>query len=261
MELINTLLHKVDLFLLIFARISGLMLIAPFYGSMNIPAQIKIGLGGLISLILLNMIKVPTEAIPNQLLSYLLVLASEMMVGFIIGFIAYLVFIAIQLAGQSIDMQMGFGIVNVIDPQFGMPVPLMGNFKYILALLVFLTSNAHYFLLTALFNSYQMIPLTGFAYTGNVAQGLLQMFNGVFITALKISLPILAVLFVTELVLGLLARTVPQMNIFMVGMPLKIVVGMMALFLALPFYILLLGYLFDQSYSDILYFLKGSGGK
>lgn len=256
MEVINLLLYKVDIFLLIFARVTGLFLIAPFYGSLNIPPQVKIGLGGLISLILLNLVNVPPEGLPHQMVPYLLGVASEMLVGFIIGFISYLVFAAIQLAGQGLDMQMGFGIVNVIDPQFGMPVPLLGNFKYVLATLIFLVTNAHYLLLNALFKSYQSIPLTGFAYTGSVAQGLLQMFNGMFITAIKMSLPVMAVLFVTEVVMGLLARTVPQMNIFMLGIPVKIVVGIIALVVILPFYIMFLGYVFDNSYSDILKFLN-----
>lgn len=255
METLNMLLNKVDIFLLIFARVSGILLIAPFYGSMNIPAQVKIGLGALVSLILLNIVKVPQGGLPHEMLPYLLGVASEMLVGFVIGFISYLVFISIQIAGQALDMQMGFGIVNVIDPQFGMPVPLIGNFKYILAILIYLVSNAHYFTLAALFKSFQSIPLTGFSYTGSVAEGLFQMFNGMFLTAIKISLPVMAILIVTEVVMGLLSRTVPQMNIFMVGIPLKIAVGIFAIIIALPFYIMFLGYVFDNSYSDILKFL------
>lgn len=189
--------------------------------------------------------------VPEHVILYAIMLTSELIVGWIIGFVSSLVFSGVQMAGQLLDTQVGFGIVNILDPQSGQQVPLIGNFKYILALLVFLITNSHHLLLTALFNSFKIIPISGVVFNKAITELIINMVWGIFTIAIKISLPVLVAIILTDVALGILARTMPQMNIFVVGVPGKIIVGIFVLSLALPFYILFLEVAFNGMYNDI----------
>jgi flagellar biosynthetic protein FliR len=238
-------------FLLIFTRVSGIFTTAPIFGSRNLPVYVKAGLSLIIAYILMPIVYSPSAAIPDQLLRYVFVVASEFLLGLILGWVCSLIFSAVQMAGQLLDMQIGFGIVNVIDPQFGQQVPLVGNFKYILALLIFLVTNGHHVFLSALFNSFKYVPVTGVIFHASLSELIVDMVFIIFITALKISLPVLVAILLTDVALGILAKTMPQMNIFVVGVPGKIFVGLFILALALPFYIAFLGVGFNAMYKDI----------
>ncbi|MPN24004.1 hypothetical protein SDC9_171397 [bioreactor metagenome] len=163
------------------------------------------------------------------------------------------------MAGQLLDMQIGFGIVNVLDPQSGQQLPLVGNFKYILALLVFMATNSHHMLLAALFSSFKLIPVSGFIYHVELTEIMIDIVGGMFVIAMKICFPVLLSLLLTDVALGILARTMPQMNIFVVGVPGKIIVGLFVLSMALPFYIMFLEVAFSGMYKDIYSLLSRMG--
>jgi flagellar biosynthesis protein FliR len=247
---------KIEIFMMVFARITGLFLIAPVFGSRMLPMQIKLGLSLVISLVIFNVVPTPNYTSPDSMLEMIVFLANELIVGLIIGFASQMVFSAIQFAGHFIDMQIGLSIVSVIDPQFGTQVPITGNFKYILALLVFLATNAHHLLISALARSYNYIPLMGFKLTNSLMDIFTGMMSGMMITAIKIALPVFGALFLVDLALGIISKTVPQMNVFIVGMPAKLVVGLIVLMMALPLYILLLNPLFDGSFADIFKLIR-----
>ena len=251
MDLFTAIQTSLGFFLLIFVRISGIFIMAPVFGSRNIPVMIKAGLSLIISLILFPMFFQSNITVPEHVILYVIMLASELIVGWIIGFVSSLVFSGVQMAGQLLDTQVGFGVVNILDPQSGQQVPLIGNFKYILALLVFLITNSHHLLLTALFNSFKIIPISGVVFNKAIAELIINMVWGIFTIAIKISLPVLVAIILTDVALGILARTMPQMNIFVVGVPGKIIVGIFVLSLALPFYILFLEVAFNGMYNDI----------
>ena len=158
---------------------------------------------------------------------------------------------AVQMAGHILDVQIGFGMVNVFDPQFGQQIPLLGNFKYILALMVFLATNGHHILLSALVASFKLVPVTGVVFPTSLAGFILDMVSGAFAIAFKISLPVLVSLVLADVAFGILARTMPQMNIFVVGIPAKLIIGIFALMMALPFYIAMLEVGFGGMYRDV----------
>lgn len=251
MDIYALLSNQLGFFLLIFIRVSGIFTTAPIFGSRNFPVYAKAGLSLIIAYILMPMVYTTTAVVPDQLLLYVFVLASELLIGLILGWVSSLIFSAVQMAGQLLDMQIGFGIVNVIDPQFGQQVPLVGNFKYILALLTFLVTNGHHVLLSALFNSFKLVPVTGVVFHTSLSELIVNLIFAVFITALKISLPVLVALLLTDVALGILAKTMPQMNIFVVGVPGKIFIGLFVLALAFPFYIAFLEVGFNAMYKDI----------
>lgn len=258
MDLFSLLQDQAGLLLLIFARISGIFSSAPIFGARNVPVIVKAGLSLIISYILLPLLIGSTfTTAPEVLLPYVALVIGEFMIGLILGFACSFIFYGIQMAGSILDTQIGFGMVNVLDPLFGQQVPLVGNFKYILALLVFLASNSHHLFLSAVFSSFKLVPVSEGVFRADIATIAVDMVTGIFVIALKISLPVLVSLLLTDVALGVLARTMPQMNIFVVGVPAKIIVGIFVLSLALPFYIGFLEVIFNGSFRDI-YRLLGS---
>ncbi|MEG6585896.1 flagellar biosynthetic protein FliR [Dendrosporobacter sp. 1207_IL3150] len=256
MDLFTIIQSSLGVFLLIFVRISGIFIVTPIFGSRNIPVYIKAGLALAISMILFPIVSQTNVVLPENVLLFTFMMISELMVGWIIGYASSFVFSAVHMAGQLLDTQVGFGIVNVFDPQSGQQVPLIGNFKYILALIVFLITNSHHLLLIALFNSFKIIPITGVVFNTALTGIIVDMVWGIFSIALKISLPVLVSLLLTDIALGILARTMPQMNIFVVGVPGKIIVGIFVLSLALPFYILFLEVAFNGMFTNIYKLLE-----
>jgi len=248
---------QLGMFLLIFARISGVFSSAPVFGARNIPLTVKAGLSLLISYILLPLLIRSDFTAPDALLAYAAAVVGEFLIGLILGLACSFIFYGIQMAGSLLDMQIGFGIVNVMDPQFGQQVPLVGNFKYILALLVFLATNGHHLFLSAVFSSFIIIPVAQGIFRPELSGIFVDMVQSMFIITLKICLPILVSILLTEVALGILARSMPQMNIFVVGMPAKIIVGIFVLFLALPFYVGFLEVIFNGVFHSI-YLLLGS---
>lgn len=249
--------NQIVIFLLIFARITGIFTSAPIFGSHNIPVQLKAALSLLCTALVMPLLTNSQAAIGSSMLVYLLIVMSEFILGLLLGFAASLVFTAVQMAGHLLDMQIGFGIVNIFDPQSGQQVPLMGNFKYILALLVYLSMNGHHVFLSALFDSFKSIPISGVVFQViPLTELFVNIISDAFILAFKITVPVLVALFLTDIALGILARTMPQMNIFVVGIPIKIAVGVFVLSTALPFFIIFLEVSFNAMFRNLYYFLS-----
>jgi flagellar biosynthetic protein FliR len=257
LDVLNILQNQLGLYLLVLTRISGIFIISPFLGSSNIPAVIRASAAIAISLVLFPVIQLQTgTVIPDSLIGYIIVVCTELFIGWIIGFIASLTFSAIRMAGQILDMQVGFAMVNVLDPTTGQQIPLIGSFKYNLAIIVFLVTNSHHLLLTGLFDSFRLIPVLGSPFSVSITKLVVDMVAGSFAVAIKISLPVLVAITLTDVALGVLARTMPQMNIFVVGIPAKIFVGLFVLAFALPFYILFLDVAFNEMYGNIYIILR-----
>lgn len=239
-------------FLIIAGRISGLFLSAPIFASRQIPIKIKIiiiiGLSALMSYFI--PVRFEQEIVSPHLM--IIALTLEIFIGITIGFIAYILFAAIQLAGQLIDMQIGFGMVNVLDPQSGMQVPLMGNYIYLLALFIYLSVNGHHYLLSALAMSYETIPVLGTHLDGDFMGILLNISSALFIVAVKISAPVVMALLISDIAMGFVARTVPQMNVFVIGLPLKMIIGFTVLICLLPIYL----WFFIELFDSLIYSIK-----
>lgn len=255
MDIFSMMQQQLGVFLLILLRVSGICMAAPIFGSRNIPQYAKIGFSLALTYIIFPMVYHADIVIPEQVLPYLFLVAKEFLVGLLLGIAGFMVFYAVQMSGQVLDTQIGFGMVNIMDPMSGHQVPLVGNFKYILAVLIFLAINGHHVLLAALFESFTIVPVAHVSPSLMLTGIFLNMVSKIFIIAFKLTLPVLVALLLTDLSLGILARTMPQMNIFVVGVPGKIGIGIFVLSLALPFYIYFLEVAFNEMYSDIYYIL------
>jgi flagellar biosynthetic protein FliR len=229
----EALIPSLSVFLLIFVRVTSFFVTMPIFSHRTIPAMHRVAFALLLSWSMYYSI----DATPMDIdFNYILLIMREAMIGLLIGFIGYMITSAIQIAGGLIDFQMGFAIANVIDPQNGTQSPIMGQYLYMFALLLLLAVNGHHLILDGIFYSYQVVPIDpSWSFFGNeqLLDYLLKAFNSMFIIAFQMSIPIVACLFLVDIALGIVARTVPQLNIFVVGFPIKIGVSFIVLIIVM----------------------------
>ena len=223
------LIPKISVLLLIFVRVSAFFVTIPLFSYKTIPSQLKIVLAFVLSWMMYYTFSIEAFTINGD---YLLLVLKEAIVGLVLGLVVYIVFSAVQIAGGFIDFQMGFAMANIVDPQTGAQSPLMGQFFNFLLLLVFLAINGHHLVLDGIFYSYQFMPIDQFFPKFGDAESveyIMKLFVAVFAIAFQMSAPIIATLFLVTLALGITGKTVPQLNIFVVGFPIKIAVGFILL--------------------------------
>ena len=253
-EIMNDILNRYQIFLLVFIRATGIFIITPIFSRRNVPNILKIGFAFFITLIVYNLLNLDIVIYDDLRMVGLII--QEFAIGLILGFIAYAFFTSLYVAGQIIDVQIGFGMVNVLDPQHNVQLPITGNFYYILAVLIFLLVNGHHTIITALVDSFQLIPIGEFTINVFVVNQMIDIFGQVFIIGIKIAIPIVATMFLANVLLGILARTVPQMNVFVVGMPFKIIVGLLVLIFTLPIIVPVFEYIYDNIFTQIHTFMR-----
>lgn len=252
MDLFTLLQGHAAVFLLLLARVTGIFVIAPFFGSLNIPTYLRIGAALSMAFVLFPIVdSYGAVTAPANVLVYGAAILGELFVGWLIGFVAYVSFSAINFAGKVMDMQVGFAMVNVMDPTSGQQIPLIGSFLYNLTLIVFLVVNGHHMIIAALFDSFKAVPLLAVSPAPSLAMFISNLINAAFVTGMQIAMPVTFAILLTNVGLGVLARTMPQLNIFVVGIPLQIVIGMFVLSILLPFYVLFLDVLFNETYAQI----------
>ncbi len=195
--------------------------------------------------------------------SYFLLLFKEAAVGIAVGLLAYIILAAIQIAGGFIDFQMGFAIAHVIDPQTGVQSPLIGQYMYTITLLFILAVNGHHLMIDGVFYSYELIALDQLVPPGDEGWILyiIEAFNQMFVIAFLMAVPIVGCLFLVDVALGIIARTVPQLNVFVVGLPLKIFVALCVLVIAMTFYIMLIQNLFETMLETMQGLMQLFGGE
>jgi flagellar biosynthetic protein FliR len=252
----GAILNSIDIFLLVLTRMSGLFIVAPIFGRRNLPVYFKIGLAFFMAVLLVNTQKVGVTLSYNNLWQFSALVIREILVGIIIGYVSYIVFTAIYVAGQLIDMQIGFGIVNVIDPISNIQVPITANFYYMMCMLFFLMGNGHHILIRALFDSFTIVPLGTAAFSNALMGDILSIFGNIFSIGFRIAAPVVVTILVTDLALGIMSRAVPQLNVFVVGMPLKIIIGLLVVIITVPAFITIVENLSSDVGKEMLKFLN-----
>ncbi|WP_374718414.1 flagellar biosynthetic protein FliR [Parageobacillus toebii] len=246
-------------FLLVFARVASFFATLPLFSYRTIPAVHKIGLSFFLSWMMFFVISKPTIPLDGM---YVLLVVKEVLVGLCIGLFAYMIVSAIQIVGGLIDFQMGFAIANIIDPQTGAQSPLVGQYLYTFALLLLLSVNGHHLLLDGVFYSYRFIPLDHWPHFdhGHVAKYIVKSFSTMFIIAFQMSVPLVGSLFLVDVALGIVARTVPQLNIFVVGFPVKIAAAFILLIVTMATLFIAVRHLFDMMFLAMRELMKLLGG-
>ena len=230
-------LSNADLFILIFVRIMGTILITPVIGGTHIPAMVRIALSLAISAILFYSGDIVTQIeYADSVLGYGMLIMQEFLVGFIIGFVVFLVLNITYFAGHFIDQQIGFSMVSVYDPITQEQVPISGNLYYFALCTLMIVTNGHHLIIKSLFYSYKAVPLVSAQLFMNgklisVISGLVVDF---FAIGFSIALPVIAIILIMDLVLGILTKTVPKINVFVVGIPAKLFAGLVTMMLIAP---------------------------
>ncbi|MHB8073729.1 flagellar biosynthetic protein FliR [Desulfosporosinus fructosivorans] len=256
MGLSDLLQWNISLFILILSRWAGMIMLAPVFGARGVPALVRLGLAASITVIVYPLISAAKPSIPIELLPYIAVVIKEVLVGLVIGFLIYTLTAILQGAGQLIDFQMGFTMGAAIDPVYGVQSPMMGNFQVILTTMLLLATNSHHYLIAAMLKSYAYIPIN----PSNLPSNYLyyaQLVSNVFTLSIQLAMPIFGALLVSDIGVGLLSRTVPQLNIFSIVFPVKIIFGFIILFLAIPFFGESVTHLFNTNMAWILKLYQG----
>ncbi|MBW8364524.1 MAG: flagellar biosynthetic protein FliR [Rhizobium sp.] len=216
-------------------RILGLIMLAPVFGHSSVPRRVKIGLGVFIALIIAPTLP-PMPDVGLGSWYGLFILIQQLLIGMAIGFIMRVVFAAVEAAGEIVGLQMGLGFASFFDPQSAGQTIVISQFFNLLASLLFLAVNAHLLLLGILVESFKSLPISPQPLSAAGFYSVANYGSVVFSVGLQLALPLIAILLMTNLALGILTRSAPQLNIFAIGFPITLGVGLIALDITLPYF-------------------------
>ncbi|MDR0951771.1 MAG: flagellar biosynthetic protein FliR [Oscillospiraceae bacterium] len=251
MSAVTSILENADYFVLMLLRVGGLIFSSPIFGRTNIPRTAKIGLVACLSFLFFLVFPPSAPIEYSTLLGFFLLCAGELLLGIALAFITNMFFALIFVSGGLIDMQIGFGIVNVYDPQNRTQIPMTGNILNLVLLIIFFAVDGQHRLIEIIYLTIQRMPIGGLHLAPDIGIVALDVFARSFTLGVMVSLPVVASGLVLEFAFGLLVRTVPQMNVFVVGIPIKLFVGMIVLLFMLPVFVNFSNEIFSQMFIAI----------
>lgn len=216
------------------ARILALIASSPILGNKQVPARVKVGLSMLVTFIVAPTLNIPPEIEASSGVG-LFILLQQIMVGLAMGFSMRLIFTAVEMAGDTMGMQMGLGFASFYDPVNATQSQVLAEFLGLIGALTFLSMNGHLYMISTLVDSFQAFPISTQMPLAGAMQTLALWGGSIFSNALRLSLPLIGALLITNLALGILTRSAPQLNIFAIGFPITLVVGFATLMLTLPY--------------------------
>ena len=251
-SIVNEILGHADYFILLMFRVGGLIVPSPIFGRVNIPAMVKIGLTFAISYLFFIVFPQTAAITYSTLVGFALLCAGELLLGIALAFITNIFFsLTSYTAGQIIDMQIGFGIANVYDAQNNTQAPVMGNIINLMLLLLFFAIDGHHKLIEMVYLTIERIPVGALTFTPNIGLVALEVFAKAFLIGVMMALPILASGLTLEIAFGMMMRAVPQIHMFVVGIPLKMLVGIIVFTVTLPIYAGFSSRIFDEMFKGI----------
>jgi flagellar biosynthetic protein FliR len=225
-------------FLLVFFRVAGVMMIAPVFGSQTVPASLKIFLSLVLALLFFPLVQGQGAAVPADAGALAMAVAGELAVGLLIGFAAALLFAGVQFGGHLIDQELGLQQANLLDPVLNEQISIMGQFKVMLATLVWLLINGHHLLIRSISDSFRAVPLMGLRFSEGAALHLSDtMMRDFFRMGIGIAAPALVTLFLITIAMAFMARTAPEMNVFALSFTLRLAVGIVVIALGVGLFV------------------------
>ncbi len=222
---------RFETMILVLVRLGAMLTVVPIFSQTQIPRLLKFGLALLLAFVVVRTV----PEMPVLGLGALTVaIAAQVFVGLVFGFVSFLIFTGIQFAGEIIDTQIGFAIVNIINPQTSQTVTVIGEFQLALTTLLYLAANGHHALIAGMARSFQLVQLPYAAAPDLLAGDLVRFFTQALFIVFEIAAPVAVALFLVNVTLGLMAKVAPQMNVFVVGFPLQIGVGLAMLIVTMP---------------------------
>jgi len=222
------------IFFLVFIRIISFLGTSPILMVKGIPSMVKIGLGLFLSFLTFNFAGYDPALLPTSITALAAEVILECIMGLAMGYISSLTLYAMMMAGQLMDLQIGFSMASEFSIITSGSVSILGNLTHMMGLMIFFLIDGHHMLIETLIQSFTAVPVLGANMPPEMAAYVVSVFIKIVVLSLKLSAPVVVVLFVTEFTMGLIARTVPQLNILMLGLPIKVLVGLLAFSAALP---------------------------
>jgi flagellar biosynthetic protein FliR len=234
-EILNWTLDQVLRLAVIMIRIGPLVFLTPVFSYSTVPNQIKALFAFMLALILLPVVPVTAESLPNTATGLVIFIGSEFLFGAVLAFFASFIFAATEVAGQMVSISMGMGMAGALDPQFGTQVSLVGYVWNILAILIFLSLDGHHIFFKILGDSYNWLHPGTIHITDATYRGILKGISHMFVLAVQIMAPVAAALFFSHVAMGIIAKTVPQIPVMIVAMPMNIAIGFIFMLLSLGY--------------------------
>ena len=213
-------------FLLTLIRVSLIVFLLPFFGGETIPPMVKAAVCVVVTLAIWPHLSLPGELFPAHPANILILVLSEIILGLLLGMLVQFVFVGFQTGGQIIGFQMGFSMISLADPSTGAQLVITSFLAQTVAMAIFLTMEGHLYILSALMGSFKIIMPGQLFISGTNMADIITLSGQMFTLALKIAGPIIGCLFMVDLALALMAKAAPQMNLLMIGFPIKIGVGL-----------------------------------
>lgn len=255
---LTSLFEQTDIYLLVLVRLLGFFVIMPVFGGTNVPMMVRIGLSVIIAGIIMSTQTITIAPYDENIIAYGVLILKEIAVGVILGFSVYFILATLYMAGQLIDFQIGFSMVSVFDPVSQLQVPVTGNIYYFMVSALMVVTNAHHAIFSALFYSYTALPIgISDVLSNELMEIILRVLSTYFVISIKIALPITGAILVMDAALGMMTKTAPQINIFSVGIPLKMIAGLTIIWATVDMLVPVSNNLFSQIYSNLFNVIKG----
>jgi len=259
-QIINEIALNVDFFVLTLIRVGALIISSPIFGRRNLPNLLKVVFCILVTYVIFSSTPQIVQINYRNFMEFALLCIMELLFGLVLGFVTTLFFSIVQTAGQVMDMQMGFGMVNVFDVQSNISIPITGNLLYVIVTITFFSVNGHLRLIHIVNSTFANIPVGQISLSPQIGLVALDVFVLSFLLAVNVAMPLIASGLLGELALGFIVRAIPQMNIFVVGIPIKIVIGFIMLALILPVFVSFTDVIFREMFAAIDSMIMGLAG-
>lgn len=250
-------LENFESFLLILVRISSFVFVAPFFGMTNSPARVKVGFSAFVAILLYGI--VPRQTVEYaDVIGYATIVVQEGITGLLIGFAASICNSIVLLSGNIIDMNIGLSMAMEYDPVTQTSAPISGNFYNYLLMLLLIVTDMHHYIFRAAVDSYTLIPIGGQQFHwDSLAESMLQYMGDSMVIGFRIALPVFAVIMILNCILGVMAKVAPQMNMFAVGMQLKVLVGLAVMLVTIQLLPAVADFIFGEMKRMIVSVIKG----
>ena len=258
-QLLAQIAPQAALFMLIATRLSAMLVVAPIFSARMVPARVKAGLVILVSYITLPIVAAEGGRVPEGIVAFAVLAIKEAIIGFAFGLVAQFLFAAFQTAGAFIDVTAGFAISQTFDPNSNASISILGRWYNLIAVSSFLAIGGHQLLVAGIVRSFTLAPPLASPNLHAVIVGVLAKADDILLVVVEVGAPIIGALLVTDVTLGIISRSVPQMNVFIVGLPLKIIVALAGSAILLPAMISLINTLSGQMFFDLSNIVRAAG--
>lgn len=234
-------------FILLFVRFSSLFMAVPIFSHANIPMSLKAAMAFFFTVIFYD--SLPTLQIPTDTMTMTVAILGEMLFGLTVGIILQLAYHVITFAGGQISFMMGFSLASAIDPQSGVSMPIINQFLSLVALMILLALDLHHWIILLASASIATVPLGGFMVTPELFRYIMHGMLNMFVVGFMIAFPITALSMLADVIFGMLMKTMPQFNLLVIGMPIKIGVAFLVLMATLSATMMIVGSQMQSAYN------------